>query len=231
MPHHPGASSNIWRFPARHVSCCHCREDLRTASSVTLVDRKSPADGKESSTALLLVDVINAFDFEGCEGLVAAAERAAPRILELRERARAAGVPVIYVNDNFGQWRSDFRATVEACCRPDKPGHRVARSLVPGDGDYFVLKPRHSAFYCTALEVLLSRLSARRLVIVGFATNICVFFTANDAHMRGYEVMVPCDCTAANDEALARHALEQMELVADAVTHASARISFDDPPA
>jgi nicotinamidase-related amidase len=185
--------------------------------------------GKESTSALLLVDVINAFDFEGCEGLVAAAERAAPRIVALRERARAAGVPVIYVNDNFGQWRSDFRATVEACRRPDQPGHRVTDALVPGDGDYFVLKPRHSAFYCTALEVLLSRLKARRLVIVGFATNICVLFTANDAHMRGYQVVVPCDCTAANDETSARQALEQMVLVANAVTDDSSRISFDEP--
>jgi len=198
---------------------------------VTLLPDPQPGDTKESNTALLLVDVINAFDFEGCEGLVAAAERAAPRILELRERARAAGVPVIYVNDNFGQWRSDFRATVEACSRPDKPGHRVARSLVPGDDDYFVLKPRHSAFYCTALEVLLGRLKAKRLVIVGFATNICVFFTANDAHMRGYEVIVPCDCTAANDEISARQALEQMKVVAGAVTDASARINFDEPRA
>jgi nicotinamidase-related amidase len=97
----------------------------------------------------------------------------------------------------------------------------VARLLTPTERDYFVLKPRHSAFYCTALEVLLARIKAHTLVITGFATNICVFFTANDAHMRGYDVVVPADCTASNSEALTRHALEQMRVVAGARTEDS----------
>jgi nicotinamidase-related amidase len=173
---------------------------------------------EESSVALLLIDVMNGFDFEGSEGLVEGARRAAPRILALRERAHADGVPVIYVNDNFGQWRSDFRATVAACSDSHMPGHAVTRLLTPTERDYFVLKPRHSAFYCTALEVLLARVKARTLVITGFATNICVLFTANDAHMRGYEVVVPADCTASNTEALTRYALEQMRAVSRACT-------------
>ena len=173
---------------------------------------------EESSVALLLIDVMNGFDFEGSEGLVEGARRAAPRILALRERAHADGVPVIYVNDNFGQWRSDFRATVAACSDSRMPGHAVTRLLTPTERDYFVLKPRHSAFYCTALEVLLARVKARTLVITGFATNICVLFTANDAHMRGYEVVVPADCTASNTEALTRYALEQMRAVSGACT-------------
>lgn len=178
-------------------------------------------DSEESAVALLLIDVMNAFDFEGSQGLVAGARRAAPKLLALRERAHADGVPVIYVNDNFGQWRSDFRATVAACADSQHPGHAVARMLAPTERDYFVLKPRHSAFYCTALEVLLSQLKVRSLVIAGFATNICVFFTANDAHMRGYRVLVPSDCTASNSEQLTRQALEQMQLVAAARTEES----------
>jgi nicotinamidase-related amidase len=173
-----------------------------------------------------LIDVMNGFDFEGCEGLVEGARRAAPRMLALRERAHADGVPVIYVNDNFGQWRSDFRATVAACSDASKPGHPVARMLAPTERDYFVLKPRHSAFYCTALEVLLSRIKARTLVIAGFATNICVFFTANDAHMRGFDVVVPADCTASNSEQLTRQALEQMQLVAAARTEESVTLDL-----
>jgi nicotinamidase-related amidase len=176
--------------------------------------------------ALLLIDVINGFDFEGSDGLVQAALRAAPNIVALRERAREAGVPVIYVNDNFGRWRSDFRKTVEACSKPDQPGHAVTQLLVPGEHDYFVLKPRHSGFYCTALELLLSNLGAKTLVLVGFATNICVLFTAHDAHMRGYEVMVPADCTASNNEELTRQALAQMQLVTEADTAESAQIDF-----
>jgi nicotinamidase-related amidase len=183
-------------------------------------------ESRPASAALLLIDVINAFDFEGCEGLVESATRAAPRILSLRERARKARVPVIYANDNFGRWRSDFRRTVRACSRPDQPGHHVTRLLAPGKRDYFVLKPRHSAFYCTALELLLDRLHAKTLVLVGFATNICVHYTASDAHMRGYKVVVPRDCTASNTEQLTEQALEQMRVVASAWTEDSSKLDF-----
>jgi nicotinamidase-related amidase len=178
--------------------------------------------------ALLLIDVINALDFEGSEGLVAAAERAAPKIAALRARARAAHVPVIYVNDNFGRWRSDFRKTVETCARSDQPGHRVTELLVPGESDYFVLKPRHSAFYCTALELPLNNLGAKTLVLVGFATNICVLFTAHDAHMRGFDVVVPTDCTASNDEQLTQQALQQMRLVTHATTLESGQLDWEE---
>lgn len=181
---------------------------------------------EQSPLALVLVDVINGFDFEGCEALVAAAKRAAPRILALRERAHSAGVPVIYVNDNFGRWRSDFRSTVEACSKVHQPGHEVTRMLVPGDSDYFVLKPRHSAFYCTALELLLDRMGARTLIICGFAANICVLFSANDAHVRGYQVVVPEDCTAANSEALTEQALEQLRTVVGASTDPSVKLDL-----
>jgi nicotinamidase-related amidase len=176
--------------------------------------------------ALLLIDVINAFDFDGCQGLVEAAERAAPKIVALRNQARKAGVPVIYVNDNFGRWRSDFRKTVEACADAKQPGHEVTKLLVPGQTDYFVLKPRHSAFYCTALELLLASLGSKTLVLVGFATNICVLFTAHDAHMRDFDVVVPSDCTASNDEQLTSLALEQMRLVTHAQTPDSSQLDF-----
>jgi nicotinamidase-related amidase len=183
-------------------------------------------DPESSPIALLLIDVINAFDFADSEGIVQAAERAAPRIIDLRERARSAGMPVIYANDNFGQWRSDFRTTIEACSAPDKPGHRVTRALVPGERDYFVLKPRHSAFYCTALDVLLDRLQVQRLVLVGFATNICVLYSASDAHMRGYDVVVPRDCTASNTQSLTDQALEQMRVVTAASIVDSLELDF-----
>jgi nicotinamidase-related amidase len=183
--------------------------------------------GRGCPVALLLVDVVNAFDFEGHEAIVSAAQACAPRIATLRERCRHADIPVIYVNDNFGQWRSDFRATIEACQRQDKPGQRVTRALVPGEQDYFVLKPRHSAFYCTALEVLLGRLGSRKLIVVGFATNICVLYTANDAHMRGFEVLVPADCTASNSPELTEQALEHMRIASRASTAVSDSLDLE----
>jgi nicotinamidase-related amidase len=181
---------------------------------------------EESPVALLLVDVINAMDFPGAEPLARAAHRAAPKILALRDRAHAAHVPVIYVNDNFGRWRSDFRRTVAACSDLSVPGHAVTRMLTPLEQDYFVLKPRHSGFYGTALDLLLEQLKAKRLVIAGFATNICVLLTASDAHMRGYEVWVPSDCTASNSEELTTQALEQMRLISGAKTDEAAKVDW-----
>ena len=179
-----------------------------------------------SAVALLCIDVINAFDFEGCEPLVAAATRAAPRIRTLQHRARTAGVPVVYVNDNFGRWRSDFHQTVESCCEPSRPGHLVSSQLRPHDSDYFVLKPRHSGFFCTPLELLLQNLGVRHLVLVGFATNICLLFTASDAHMREYRVVVASDCTASNSEQLTDRALEHMRLVSNASIVSSDELDF-----
>ncbi len=181
---------------------------------------------QRSPVALVLIDVINSFDFPGHEPLVAAATEAAPKIHALRARARAEGAAVIYVNDHFGQWRSDFRQTVRVCCGPDQPGQHVSRLLEPGDDDFFVLKPRHSAFYATPLEVLLRGLGTERLILVGFAANICVLYTADDAHMRGFDVSVPSDCVAANSPELTQRALEHMRLVSRAHVAPSEQLSF-----
>jgi nicotinamidase-related amidase len=179
-----------------------------------------------SKECLLLVDVINGLDFPGSGALVRAAERAAPHIRKLAERAREAGVPVVYVNDNFGQWRSDFARTYEQCVQPDQPGRRVSEHLKPQGNDYFVLKPQHSGFYCTTLEPLLQHIGAEKLVITGFATNLCVLFTANDAYMRGFEVVVPADCTASNTSELKRAALAHISTALRGRTGAASTISF-----
>lgn len=179
---------------------------------------------------MLLIDVINAFDFPGSQGLVAAALAAVPRIRTLSRRARAAGAPVIYVNDNFGQWRSDFRTTLGACTRRGAPGREVSLALKPGRRDYFVLKPMHSGFFGTALELLLDQLAAETLVIAGFAANICVLHTAIDAHMRKYRVIVPTDTTASNTEELTLLALAHLRQVSTAQTPESAAVRFGNYP-
>jgi nicotinamidase-related amidase len=151
-----------------------------------------------SKSALLLVDVINPLDFPEGPELLRSALPAAHRIAELKGRALAARVPVIYANDNFGRWRSDLRAVVHRCLAPDCLGRPLAELLKPDPEDYFILKPMHSAFYCTALDALLRSLHIQRLVVCGFAGNICVLFTANDAHMRGLKLAVPSDTCASN---------------------------------
>jgi nicotinamidase-related amidase len=181
---------------------------------------------KPPGTALLLIDVINTFDFPGAAPLIRAALDAAPRIERLARRARAQRAPVVYVNDNFGRWSSDFQATVRECTRADRPGHLACERLRPIQGDYFVLKPQHSGFYGTPLDLLLGHLGVHTLVLAGFATDICVVFTANDAHMRGYHLVVPRDVCAANTKALSQSALAHVRAALGGQTPLSTAIDF-----
>jgi nicotinamidase-related amidase len=182
---------------------------------------------EDSSVALLLIDVINDMEFDGAEALVAQAIPMAKRIAELKRRAKAAGIPTIYVNDNFGRWQSDFRKVVEHCLTDGVRGEPVARLLQPEDDDYFVLKPKHSAFYETTLDVLLSYLGAKTLVLTGVAGNICILFSANDAYMRDFNLVVPSDCVVSNTEEENRHALEQMQKVLKADITESASLDVE----
>ena len=166
-----------------------------------------------AGTALLLIDVINDLAFPGSEVLVRQAEPMATRLAALKRRAAHAGIPVIYVNDNFGQWRSDFRKTVAHCTSRTSPGRIVSKRLKPTSRDYFVLKPKHSGFYDTTLDTLLTDLKTRRVIVTGIAGNICVLFTANDAYMRDYKLIVPSDCTSSSIEEENQHALAQMQNV------------------
>jgi len=181
-----------------------------------------PAKG----TALLLIDVINDLDFPGSAELVDQAEAMAPRLAALKKRAAAAGVPAIYVNDNFGRWRSDFRQTVRHCTAAASPGRRVARRLKPTRADYFVLKPKHSGFYDTTLDSLIDTLAIRRVILTGIAGNICVLFTANDAYMRDLKLLAPADCMVSNTAAENDYALGQMRSVLKATIVPSADLSF-----
>ncbi len=180
----------------------------------------------KSDVVLLLIDVINDLEFEGGEDLLRHAVPMADRIARLQERARREGVPVVYVNDNFGRWRSDLNAQVQHCLEDDVRGRPVVERLRPGDDDYFVLKPKHSGFFSTTLDVLLDYLGARTLVLTGMAANICVLFTANDAYMRDFHLTVPSDCVASNTEEENRHAIEQMRRFLGADVRPSDELKF-----
>jgi nicotinamidase-related amidase len=179
-----------------------------------------------SGTALLLIDVINDLAFEGSAALVAQAEPMASRLAMLKRRASAAGVPTIYINDNFGQWRSDFRRTVAHCTSRSSPGRRVSHRLKPTSRDYFVLKPKHSGFFDTTLDTLLETLRIRRVILTGIAGNICVLFTANDAYMRDLKIFAPADCIVSNTAVDNDHALRQLEMVLKGNVAISTRLMF-----
>jgi nicotinamidase-related amidase len=175
----------------------------------------TPGD-RPCSVALLLVDVINDMDFAGSESLVGAAEAMARRLQALKQRARAAAIPVIYINDNFGRWRSDFRSLVEHCTHDDVPGREVARLLRPDDEDYFVLKPKQSAFYGTTLDTLLRSLGTRTVILTGIAGDNCVLFSANDAYMRDLQLFIPSDCVVSETREQNESALQLMARVCKA---------------
>lgn len=179
-----------------------------------------------SPVALLLVDVINDLDFPGSAELVRQAEPMSIRIARLAERARARRIPVIYVNDNFGRWRSDWRQVIDVCLAESSPGRHMVARLQPHPEDYFVLKPKHSGFHSTTLDLLLRDLGVGTVVLAGVATDICILFTANDAYMRGYEVVVPSDCVAANTVAKSTAALQQIRDVLKGRTPTSSRLKL-----
>ena len=179
-----------------------------------------------SEIAIALIDVINDLEFEEGDQLLETALPAARNIARLKQRAREAKVPVIYVNDNFGRWRSDFKKIVDHCLQSDVRGRPMAELLVPDEDDYFVLKPKHSGFFSTTLDLLLEYLGVRTLVITGFAGNNCVLFTANDAYMRDYRLLVPADCTASNTPDDNENALQQMRQVLKADIRPSTEIDF-----
>ena len=170
---------------------------------------------------LLHVDVINDMEYPGGDKLLVHALPMAERLAALRRRTRAASIPAIYANDNFGKWKSDFATLVRHCTEDDVRGRPVARLLAPDPDDYFVLKPKHSAFFSTPLDTLLRYLGAHTLILTGITGDMCVLFTAADAFLRDYHVIVAEDCVVSIDPEDNQQALRYMARVMDADVRAS----------
>ncbi|RYD65283.1 MAG: cysteine hydrolase [Verrucomicrobiaceae bacterium] len=167
--------------------------------------------GIPHNSALVLIDVVNDFDFPSSNRLLRYAGPAARRLAKLKRAVKRHGIPVIYVNDNFGRWQSTFQDQIERCSDADCPGRLVTSLLLPDKDDYFVLKPRHSGFYSTSLDVLLRFLDIGTLLLGGFAGDICVVYTANDAYMRSYDLIVVNDCIASESQGRNRSAIQHMK--------------------
>lgn len=176
-----------------------------------------------SKRALVLIDFINPLDFPGSETLAAPALRAARAAERLRERLDRQGVAVIYANDNYGIWQSDFHSLVSQLTGRDDEAGEIARLLAPRATDLTLLKPRHSAFYCSPLELVLKEMGAQELILCGLAADICVQLTAADAFLRGFgKIWVPADCTAAETPPAKAAALKYMANVLKCDVRASA---------
>lgn len=161
------------------------------------------------NSALLIIDMINNLKFPQGEKLLQEAAPVAENIAEIKKLFKRHQLPVIYVNDNFGNWKSSWEEVFEHCTCSDSLGRSIAKKLRPDKDDYFVLKPKHSGFYCSNLDVLLNDLKIDHLVITGMAGNICVLFTVNDAYMRGYKIHVPANAIASENSQINDFALTQ----------------------
>jgi nicotinamidase-related amidase len=177
-----------------------------------------------TSTALLILDMVNPFDYEGGDAMAADAERVLPRIVSLRRRFVRAGAPVIFVNDNFSHWLDDLGQLVTICRTRPGPSARIATALAPGPGEFRILKPKHSGFLATPLEILLRDLGATRLVLCGLAADACVLATAQDAKMRDYEIWIPSDAVAAMSPARRKTALQIFRGTMQVSTRSSAAV-------
>lgn len=182
-----------------------------SAPAPALPELQIAGDVPQSDTALLLIDWINPLQFVGADALAGPAVEAAQSAARLKQALAGRGVPAIYVNDNFGAWTSDFRDLVRHCRGLKGAPAHLARLMAPRRGDLTLLKPRHSAFHATSLALLLAAMGARKLILAGVATDLCIQFSAMDAFQRGYALWVPADCTAAESVDRKLGALEWME--------------------
>src|SRR5688500_11212781 len=203
-----GGGQRELRSVRRQASCF-----TRAGPPMTNATRNPDLHGNapdKSPVALILIDVINALDFDHGEQLLEHALPMARNIAALKRRAKELGIPSVYANDNFGRWQSDLNQVLDHVLNDGVPGRPLAEILHPEKDDYFVLKPKHSGFFSTQLDILLDYLGARTLIITGVQANICVLFTANDAYMPDYALAIPSDCVSSTYSAEAEHALKEL---------------------
>ncbi len=171
-------------------------------------------------SALVVTDLLTTYDFEDADGLAESVEQALPAVRTLLRRAQEGQIPVIYVNDNYGDWNS----SAEELLRRGLEGRRpdLVEPVRPPHDASFVIKARHSIFYGTPLEYLLGQLGVDRIVLCGVVTEQCILYSALDAYVRQLHVAVPRDAVAHIDPELSRAALEMMHRNMDADLSAAA---------
>ncbi len=143
----------------------------------------------KDNSALLIIDMLNDFIKEGGALVVPGAQRIVPFLADVLEKARSAGTKVIFIADNHLEGDSEFQRW-PAHAIENTWGSKVVDELSPLPGEFLVRKRRFSAFFCTDLDLLLREHEIKDLYLAGVLTNICVYATALDAAMRGYNVHV-----------------------------------------
>jgi nicotinamidase-related amidase len=162
------------------------------------------------ATALLLIDFFNPISFDKPNPLAPWALKAARSTRRLKDLLARKRIPSIYVNDNFDDWSGNFSHLLDRCAGQHGAAREIVELLRPGEKDYVLMKPRHSAFYGTSLEFVLEELDVRNVIITGLEADVCIFFTAQDAYVRQFSLWIPANCVGTKDDRYYRTALEHM---------------------
>lgn len=162
-----------------------------------------------SDTAVVVVDMLNTYRHEDAELLAPNAAAIIDPLVGLIDGARKRDdVDLIYVNDNYGDFTAQFSDIVAAALAGEHPD--LVRPIAPADGCLLLTKVRHSVFYATALDYLLGRLGTRRVILAGQVTEQCILYSALDAYVRHFDVVIPSDAVAHIDAGLGEAALQMM---------------------
>ncbi|WP_253717367.1 isochorismatase family cysteine hydrolase [Sphingomonas sp. AP4-R1] len=206
---------------ARHTAMSVKERPQEARARATAPFRDTPRD----QSALLIIDMISTLEFPEADKMLPAIRSAALAIAKLRAAADRQRIPVIYINDNFGEWHSERFRLVERALQNARAVDIVS-ALAPRDGDYFIIKPQFSGFYATNLPVLLPKLGVDRLVLTGMAADVCVLFTAADAHMRDYRLWIPSDAVCAMSSARKRWSLQTAHASMGAETRPTSKLTL-----
>lgn len=134
--------------------------------------------------------------------------RNARRVLDV---FRKKGLPVVHIKEVHRPDLVDFGRELDGSegihCIETRPESDYAQLTYPIEGEYLISKRRYSAFFDTDLEILLRGLHVDTLYMIGGLTDVCVHYTAVDAHQSDYHIRVVTDAVAgsskeANDASL-----------------------------
>ena len=148
---------------------------------------------KLNKPAILVVDMLNDFVYGAltCDR----AKAIVPATARLLDKAREAGVPVIFCNDAH-RAGIDRELTIWGDhAIIGTPGAEVIAELNLSDKDYVVPKRRYSGFFQTELDILLKELGVQTVVMTGLHAHMCVRHTSADAFSLGYDVVVAREAT------------------------------------
>jgi nicotinamidase-related amidase len=159
--------------------------------------------------ALLVIDMLNTYRHADAEKLTPNVAEIIDPLAGLVSWARHRDdVDLIYVNDNYGDFTADFDDVVHAALDGERPD--LVSPIAPDENCLRILKVRHSAFYASSLAYLLSRLKTERLILTGQVTEQCILYSALDAYVRHFDMVVPPDAVAHIDPELRDAALTMM---------------------